>query len=78
MNFKGLLGDSNTIWYPTSGWCADGVKIEFPNCGNAWSVTPSQTDARLAQNFGFNYLSDIFPMGEYDRGISIAVRCCKE
>ena len=85
LNFGGVFGSDETIWYPASGYLyfTDGGLCNFTFLGYYWSVTPDPSNSYNACCFLFYSGSDsdgavVSPSLSYSRSDGMAVRCLQE
>ena len=80
VNFSGVFGSSETIWYPAAGYInnVNGVINDVGNSAYLWSVSNSNY---MSYFFGFDITYDSFTMPADDaayRSYGQSVRCVKE
>lgn len=78
MNFSGMFGSDQTIWYPTSGYRRrdDGSLDDVGYYGYCWSASP---DDSRAYGLYFNRYGDVGPSRSYGgRADGSSVRCLQE
>ena len=80
INFAGAYGDSECIWYPTSGcrnYSAGGLSNVY-HFGDYWSYSPSESNSNNAYALDFNYAGGVYPSGNSNRANGFPVRCLQE
>ena len=81
LNFGGVFGSDETIWYPASGYLSPDVSVVLYNVGDYgsyWSVTPGPLSNSYAYHFAFHSNGTVFPSYRPNRSYGEAVRCLKE
>lgn len=74
-NFSGLLGDYETIWYPTGG-INDNGRLYVGSSGSFWTANTSSE--RWANYFFITSEGDVYPYWGSFSGGGKSVRCFKE
>lgn len=77
MNFCGMFGSADTIWYPAAGFLydGDGSLDNVGNDGGWWSCTPNDYYACYLYLSSNGYVS---PSGTNFRAYGLSVRCLQE
>ena len=80
LNFGGVFGSAETIWYPASGCLRydSGVLYGVGNSGYYWSVTPDPSDSYSAYFLNFSSSGNFYPSNSLNRSFGRAVRCLQE
>ena len=80
INFSGTYGDSECIWYPTSGCrnSSDGGLIYVSTDGYYWSCSPYGSSIDNSYFLSFYNGGNVFPSGYNGRVLGYAVRCLQE
>ena len=77
MNFSGVFGSDQTIWYPASGYRASsGGRLGLVgNYGDYWSASPSSNRAYI---LAFYHFGNVYPSHSDFRAYGFSVRCLQE
>ena len=77
MNFSGMFGSYQTIWYPVSGYrfCDDGSLNDVGGGGRYWSASPDDSYAYYLSLYD-NGL--VYPSSHHYRASGDSVRCLQE
>ena len=80
LNFGGVFGSAETIWYPASGYMShdSGVLYNVGDYGYYWSVTPDPSGSDYAYCLDFRSNGNVDPSNSYGRSNGRAVRCLQE
>ena len=80
LNFGGVFGSAETIWYPASGclYYVDGGLFLVGFRGHYWSVTPNPSGNNFAYYLYFSRIGTVELSDNSYRSIGGAVRCLQE
>ena len=79
INFGGVFGSDETIWYPAAGYLQYDQRYlyDIGKKGNYWSATPHSYDKQRAYFFKFDSAGIYYDAYDY-RSAGKSVRCCQE